>query len=179
MRTGFHYAVFAALFILAVCLTGLFVDPDFLTALFLFWWICLPAGVVAAFLLVVAIRTGRSRTPALTILALIGGGCFFFFLVAPVSNFAARRADSDARDFPTRIAPLLESYRKANGSYPANLEQLSAKPSVPRLLRHSRDSRAGYDSDGTLYSFQLVENFHIWIYDSDTQAWRREQQAHR
>jgi hypothetical protein len=179
MRTRLNYAVIAMLFILAVCLTGLFVDPDFLTALFLFWWISLPAGVVATFLLLAAIRTGRSRAPAFTVLALLGGACLLFFLVAPVSNFAANRAESDARDFPPRVAPLLESYRQTNGSYPATLERLPSRPSMPRLLRHSTNPLAGYYSDGTRYSFRLVESHHIWLYESDTQAWRQVQMEHR
>jgi len=132
-------------------------------------WIGLPAVLIACFLLLVAIRTGRSRRPALTILSAVGGFACLVGLAIPSNHFVQEWAVSAAKAFPARVAPQLEAYRQAHGAYPTSLDQLPSKPSVPRLMRGF-----GYRSDGQSYSFMFPQPgglIDTWNYDSETQTW--------
>ena len=133
-------------------------------------WIGLPASLIAVVLLLVAIRTGRSRRPALTILSAVAAFGCLVGLAIPTNRFIQQRAVAAAKEYPARVAPLLEAYRQAHGSYPTSLDQLPAKPSVPRLLRSSY----GYRSDGSSYSFCFGQPgglIDTWDYNSETQSW--------
>ncbi|HEY5744237.1 MAG TPA: hypothetical protein VIS99_17065 [Terrimicrobiaceae bacterium] len=133
-------------------------------------WIGLPASLFAGILLLVAIRTGRSRRPALIILSVVAAFGCFVGLAIPTNHFIQQRAVAAAKEYPARVAPLLEAYRQDHGSYPTSLDQLPAKPVVPRLLRSSY----GYRSDGSSYSFCFGQPgglIDTWDYDSETQTW--------
>jgi len=133
-------------------------------------WIGLPASLVAIILLLVAIRTEGSLRPALTILFIVGGFGCFVGLAIPTNHLVQQRAVAEATEYPARVAPLLEAYRQAHGSYPASLNQLPTKPSVPQLLRSSYGNR----SDGRSYSFCFEQPnglIDTWDYDSETQTW--------
>lgn len=156
------------MFVAVVC----FVDPFLLIILGVapLVWIGVPASLIAVILLLVSIRTGRSRRPALTILSVVAAFACLVGLAIPTNHFIQQRAVASAKEYPTRVAPLLEAYRQAHGSYPTNLDQIPAKPSVPRLLRSSY----GYRSDGRSYSFSFGQPgglIDTWDYDSETQTW--------
>lgn len=149
-----------------------FADP-FLLVLFgvgPLLWIGLPASLIAVVLLFSAIRTGHSRRPAIKILSVVAAFGCLAGLAIPANHFLQQRAVADAKEYPLRIAPLLEAYRQAHGSYPVSLDQIPSKPSVPRLLRSSY----AYHSDGKSYSFCFGKPgglIDTWNYDSETQAW--------
>lgn len=149
-----------------------FVDPFLLIILGVapLLWIGLPSSFVAVILLLVAIRKGRSRRPALTILAAVAAFGCLVGLAIPTNHFIQQRAVAAAKEYPARVAPLLEAYRHAHGTYPTSLTQLPTKPSVPRLLRSSY----GYRSDGRTYSFCFRQPgglIDTWDYDSKTRTW--------
>ena len=132
-------------------------------------WIGLPASLVAVILLLVAVHTGRSRRiPINILLSVLGFACFVGFAI-PANNFIQERAVADAKAYPARVAPSLEAYKKTHGVYPSNLDQLSSKTLLPRLMRHF-----GYQSDGQSYSFMFPQPgglIDVWIYDSKTSEW--------
>ena len=133
-------------------------------------WIGLPALLIAGILLLVAVRAGRSRRPALTILSVVAAFGCFVGLAIPANHFVQQHSVAAAKEYPGRVAPLLEAYRQAHGSYPTSLNQLPTKPVVPRLLRSSY----GYRSDGSTYSFCFGQPgglIDTWDYDSETQTW--------
>ncbi len=149
-----------------------FVDPFLLIVLGVapLVWIGVPASLVAGILLLVAIRTGRSRRLALTVLSVVGVFAGLVGLAIPTNHFIQQRAVTVAKAYPTQVADLLEAYRQAHGSYPTSLDQLPNKPSLPRLLRNSY----GYRSDGRSYSFCFDQPgglIDTWNYDSETQQW--------
>ena len=149
-----------------------FVDPLLLFILGVapLLWIGLPASLIAVVILLAAVRTGRSRRPALTILSVVAAFGCFVGLAIPTNHFIQQRAVTAAKEYPARVAPLLEAYRQAHGSYPTSLNQLPAKPVVPRLLRRSY----GYRSDGGRYWFTFPQPgglIDTWHYDSETQTW--------
>lgn len=134
-------------------------------------WIGLPTSLIAVGHLLDSIRKGRSRHPALKILTVVAVfGCLVGVAI-PTNRFIFGRAVTVAKEYPARVAPLLEAYRQAHGSYPTSLDQLPAKPAVPRLLRRAY----GYRSDGSRYSFWFPQPGGLidrWDYDSETQTWR-------
>lgn len=88
----------------------------------------------------------------------------------PLNHFAQERAVTAAKAYPERVAPLLDAYRQAHGSYPTSLDQLASKPTVPRLLRRSY----GYRSEGSRYSFSFLQPggmIDTWDYDSTSKEW--------
>jgi len=133
-------------------------------------WVGLPTALLAALLLLHAICTGRSWRPALIILsAVVGFGCFFG-LAVPANYFVQQCAVAAAKEYPVRVAPLLETYRQTHGSYPTSLDQIPTKPTIPRLLRSSYS----YRSDGHSYSFCFGQPgglIDTWTYSSETQTW--------
>jgi hypothetical protein len=133
-------------------------------------WIGLPASLGAVILLLVAIRTGRSRRPALRVLSVVGVFVCLVGLAIPTNHFIQQRAVTAAKAYPARVAHLLEAYRQTHGSYPKSLDQLPSKPSLPRLLRNSY----GYRSDGRRYWFCFDQPgglIDTWNYESETQQW--------
>lgn len=158
----------AAAFVAAVW----FMDPFLLFILGVapLVWIGLPASLIAVVLLFAAVRTGRSRRPALTTLVVVTVFGCLVGLAIPANHFIQAHAVTAAKEYPARVAPLLEAYRQAHGSYPASLDHIPAKPSVPRLLR----STYGYRSDGSSYTFYFPQPgalIDTWHYDSKTQRW--------
>ncbi len=133
-------------------------------------WIGLPALFFAGVLWLIAVCTGRSRRPALILLSIfVGSGCFVG-LAIPASDFVQGHFVAAAQEYAVRVAPLLEAYRETHGSYPASLEQLPNKPSLPWLLR----SPHSYGSDGTRYFFSFAQPgglIDTWTFDSKTQKW--------
>ena len=151
-----------------------FMDPLFLFILGVgtLFKVCLPGLIVAVIFLFSAIRTGRSRRPALTILCAVAAFGCFVGLAIPANRFIQEHAVAAAKEYPVQIAPLLEAYRQAHGSYPTSLDQLPAKPAVPRLLSSSHGYR--YRSDGLTYSFWFGQPggmIDTWYYDSKTKTW--------
>lgn len=148
-----------------------FADPFFLFLAFA-PLICvgLPVAVGATIFLLIAIRTGRPRRPAVVMLGAVAALTILAGLAWPLNPFAQDRAVTAAKAYPERVAPLLEAYRQAHGAYPDSLDQLPTKPVVPRLLRRMY----GYRSDGGRYSFSfpvpggMIDS---WDYDSDTKEW--------
>lgn len=132
-------------------------------------WIGLPASLIAGILLLVALHTGRSRRPALTILCVVAAFGCFVGLAIPANKFV-QHAVTAAKEYPARVAPLLEAYRQAHGSYLTSLDQLPIRPIIPRLLRSSYC----YRSDGSRYSFTFAQPgglIDTWDYSSETQTW--------
>jgi hypothetical protein len=166
-----RYWILAAVAIVFVAVVWL-VDPFLLVILGVapLVWIGLPASLIGVILLLVAIRTGRSRRPALTILSVVAAFGCLVGLAIPTNHFIQQRAVAAAKEYPAQVAPLLEAYRQLHGSYPTSLDYLPTKPSVPRLLRSSY----GYQSDGSRYSFCFGQPgglIDTWNYDSETQTW--------
>lgn len=161
---GVLAAAFAAVVVLA--------DPFFLLVLGLvpLVWIGLPAAALAVILLLVALRTGRSLRPALTLLAAVAVFGALIGLALPANRLMQQRAVDDAKAYPARVAPLLEAYRQMHGTYPGSLDQLPGKPPVPRLLR----TPYGYRSDGCGYSFSFGQPggfINTWDYRSEMGSW--------
>lgn len=167
-----RWSVIAALIVGAFAAVVWFMDPLLLIVLGVgpLVWIGLPASLVAVVLFLSALRTGRSRRLAVAILSLVAAFGCFVGLAIPSNYFIQRCAVTAAKDYPARVAPFLEAYRQIHGTYPASLDQLPAKPSVPRLLRSSY----GYRSDGRHYSFCFSPPggmIDTWNYDSETRTW--------
>ena len=159
--------VFVACFIAVICC----MDPFILMMLgIMVAFIGIPALLVAGILWLLAFHHGRSNRPALTILSIVAAiGCFVG-LAIPSNRIVQQRAVVAARDYPSRVAPMLEAYRSTHGAYPTNLAQLPTKPSLPRLLRVSY----GYRSDGSSYSFSFPQPgglIDTWEYSSETKTW--------
>ncbi|HET6407365.1 MAG TPA: hypothetical protein VFG14_05745 [Chthoniobacteraceae bacterium] len=163
--------IFAALVVVLFCIVVWFADP---MDLILFGvvplvWVGVPAAIIASVLLLVANRTGRSRRLGLTIFSVVGASTCLVGLAVLSNHFVQEWAVSEAKAFPARIAPYLEEYRRAHGAYPKTLDQLPAKPPLPRLMRGF-----GYHSDGQSYSFMFPQPggfIDCWNYDSETQTW--------
>jgi hypothetical protein len=133
-------------------------------------WIGGPLLAVGIIMLLIAARRQQSLAPAMRLLAGVVLAVCFGGTAMLVNHFVQKGAVLDAKAYPQKIAPLLETYRRAHGTYPATLDQLPSKPSVPRLLR----SPYGYRSDGQSYSFSFPEPgglIDTWQYDSETRQW--------
>jgi hypothetical protein len=78
-----------------------------------------------------------------------------------------------AKRFAQSIIPQLETYKRANGRYPADLSGVRFDPNAPRLVRDSNS--VWYWSDGVQFQIDLVDPRgllnHIG-YDSETRTWR-------
>jgi hypothetical protein len=155
----------AAAYLLAVWLA----DP------WLLYFIVIPALVFLAAValccvpaLVWGLVSHRSLRPPLTLLGIAIAAAALAGAAIPANRFFQAQAEAAAKAYPDRVAPLLESYRQAHGTYPARLEQLPSAPRPPRLLRGS------YHSDGNVYSFYynvpggLID---VWTYESETHRW--------
>lgn len=166
-RWPFVAVVFIACFIGVVwCM-----DPFILVMLsILVAFIGIPALLVAGILWLFAFRHGRANRPALTILSIVATFGCFVGLAIPSNRFVQQRAIIAAKNYPSRVAPMLEAYRTTHGAYPTSLAQLPAMPSLPRLLR----SPFGYRSDGSSYSFSFPQPggfINTWEYYSETKMW--------
>ena len=132
-------------------------------------WIGLPLVTVAAILLAVAIHKRRPRRIPVVIL---GGALAYAALVGlaiPLNHVFHERAVVAAKAYPEQVAPLLETYRREHGSYPAHLDQGPSAPRLPWLLR-----RFGYHSDGHTYWFTFPQPgglIDVWDYSSETHKW--------
>lgn len=163
----------AAIVVLAVLLAAVwFVDPFVMMILGMSSLVLVGApGALAGVVMLMGARTQkRPLRPALTLLLSVAAYGAAVGLAIPANKFVHENAVLAAKAYPEQIAPLLEDYRKAHGSYPASLDLLPAKPSVPRLLR----SGHGYHSSGSSYRFSfnvpggLVDT---WDYRSETGLW--------
>lgn len=129
-----------------------------------------PGALAGMVMLLTGPKQKRPLRPALTLLLSVAAYGALVGLAVPANKGVQERAVSAAKGYPEQIAPLLEDYRKTHGSYPASLDQLPAKPSIPRLLR----SGHGYRSNGSSYRFSfnvpggLVDT---WDYHSETGMW--------
>ena len=131
-------------------------------------FIGLPCAVVTFITLVFSADHRLRRRPTLLGLsrALIIVGCILLML--PINSIVQQRAVTTAESYPARIRSLLEQYREEHGSYPADLDELSSRPHVPRLLR--------YHSNGQVYVFSIFPPGDItgtMTYRSDTEHWSR------
>jgi hypothetical protein len=132
-------------------------------------WIGLPAALIGFILLAIAFYTGRSLRPAFIVLGIVFGFACFVGLAIPANDFLQERAVVTAKEYPARVAPLLEAYHRAHGTYPASLDQLPSRPSLPRLMKGF-----GYSTYGNGYSFMFPEPggwINTWNYDSETGKW--------
>lgn len=148
-----------------------FMDPLLLSVLgaVLLVWIGIPVVLLSLVRLITAHRSGNSNDPAVRLFSAVAAVGCFFGLAIPSNGFFHQRAVATAKEYPAQVAPLLEAYRQTHGSYPASLDQLPAKPAVPRLLRNYY----GYNSEGGSYSFRFSPRFgHRWTYDGTTKTWR-------
>ncbi|MEO5913535.1 MAG: hypothetical protein ABIS50_04840 [Luteolibacter sp.] len=149
-----------------------FMDPFILSMLgfMALFWIGIPVSLFGVVSLIVARRIGSSFRPGLTILSIVTAFGCFVGLAIPTCRFVQQRGIAAAKEYPAQVAPLLEVYRQAHGAYPTSLDQLPAKPVVPRFLRRSNS----YHSDGVSYSFSFVSQGSImdsWEYSSDRKTW--------
>ena len=145
-----------------------FMDPLLLPGfgLWAFVWIGLPASIVAVTKLRDA--NGRISRPSLTILCAVAAYVCLVVIAVPTNRYIQERAVADAKAYPALVAPMLEAYKQAHGSYPTSLDQLPAKPRVPRLLRNR------YHSDAEHYRFWFPQPGGLissWEYDSKDQKW--------
>jgi hypothetical protein len=133
------------------------------------FWIGIPLVLLALIRLITALRSGNSTDPAVRLFSAVAAVGCFFGLAIPANGFFRQRAVAAAKEYPAQVAPLLEAYRQTQGSYPASLDQLPARPAVPRLLRNYY----GYNSEGGSYSFRFSPRLgHSWEYDGTTKTWR-------
>ena len=129
----------------------------------------LVAAVVGVFYLA-ALRGERETSMQVGILKVVAGCAGFAVLAIPCNRWVQEWAVVDAKEFPERVAPMLEEHRAKHGRYPGSLSELSVKPAVPRLLR----SEYGYRSDGRAYSFAFGQPgglIDVWTYSSGTRRW--------
>src|SRR5438046_1511585 len=66
-------------------------------------WIGLPASLIGGIILLIAIRTGRSRRPALTLLSVVAAFACFVGLAIPTNHFIQQRAVTAAKEYPARV----------------------------------------------------------------------------
>ena len=148
-----------------------FADPFWLLlASISLLWLAVPLVTVTLIILLYRTRAGLSERPALNALALYAAIGLLLGIARPVNHYAQDRAVIAAKDYPARVAPLLEAYRQLRGTYPANLDQLPSHPRVPRLLR----TTYGYRTDGLHYRFTFSKPgglIDVWDYDSNTHTW--------
>jgi hypothetical protein len=130
-------------------------------------WIGLPASLIAGFRLLVGTRPGATRHCDVTVLCIVGEFGCFVALAIPINHFTHQDAVAAAKEYPAQIAPLLEAYRQAHGSYPSSLDQIPTKPVVPRFLRRPHSYRSKDDR----YSFSFGGFMGTWYYDSRTRLW--------
>lgn len=133
-------------------------------------WIGVPILVVSVVHLLLALRRGSSPRPALLIMASVIGFACVFGLAKVANHYVQELAVDAAKEYPARVEPMLENYRKTHGTYPSNLDQLPFKPAIPRLLRTSY----GYRADGTEYSFSFGQPgglIDTWEYNRATKSW--------
>ena len=168
MKKGILFSTMAvALFVVVVWL----MDPYLLMIVgIMVAYGVIPIALAMVIWLIFAFSTGRSGRPAIAVLAKLLGFACFVALSFPANHFVQEQAVVAAKEYPTHIAPLLEAYRMAHGVYPANLDQLPSKPSVPRLLRRP----FGYRLNGSYYSFHFSQPgglIDVWDYSSETHTW--------
>ena len=171
LLTRNRWSVIAVVFVACFIAVVWCMDPFILMMLgILVAWMGIPALLVAGILWLFAFHYGRSNRPALTILSIVAAFGCFVGLAIPSNRFVQQRAVVTAKDYPSRVALMLEAYRTTHGVYPASLAQLPAMPSLPRLLR----SPFGYRSDGSSYSFSFPQPgglIDTWEYYSETKTW--------
>jgi hypothetical protein len=115
-------------------------------------------------------RTGGVPRTAKVLLAVFAG---FSALLGTIvlSGFASEKYFvSQAMNFPGRIAPAMEQYRREHGRCPDSLQALAGIPPVPRLLR----GEGSYRSEGEFYSLEFNRPsafFEIMGYSSETGRW--------
>jgi hypothetical protein len=94
----------------------------------------------------------------------------FIVLGVWANRFVYARAEAAAFAYPAQVIPLLEAYREAHGSYPTRLDDLPARPSIPRLLQR-RGSYASWQG-GYRFSFSApADLMDSWTYDSSVGKW--------
>lgn len=94
----------------------------------------------------------------------------FIVLGVLANRFVYARAEAAAFAYPAQVTPLLEAYREAHGSYPTRLDDLPAKPSIPRLLRG--DGSYAPWQGGYRFSFSAsYDLMDSWTYDSSAGEW--------
>ena len=168
MKGRFIFLTFA---FLVFCAAVGYADPLLLLVLGVLplVWVGVPALLISGILLFIAFRKGSSRKSAAGIFMAVFAYAAFVGLALPANRFVQNRAVDEAKAYPGQIAPLLETYRKTHGAYPATLEQVPSAPPLPRLLRGG-----GYQSDGQSYLFWFPKPgglMDIWDYDSRTRTW--------
>ncbi len=171
LLTRNRWPIIAVVFVACFIVVVWFMDPFILIMLgILVAWIGIPTLLVAGILWLFAFHYARSNRPALTILSIVATFGCFVGLAIPSNRFVQQRAVGAAKDYPSRVAPMLEAYRSTHGAYPTNLAQLPTKPSLPHLLR----SPFGYRSDGSGYSFSFPQPgglIDTWEFSSETKTW--------
>jgi hypothetical protein len=128
-----------------------------------------PAAIVTIGLLVTATRRGESVGPPLVVLGVILGCACFLGVAVPLNHLVQKRAVAAAKEYPPRVAQLLESYRETHGIYPKSLNDLPSHPRLPRLLRYG-----DYHSNGKSYSFWFPDPTTLgdhWNYSSERPEW--------
>lgn len=133
-------------------------------------WIGLPATVVSVFRLLFLADSPQLRRHWRNVLYGVGAYACLLGLAIPINRYVHEFGVDQAKEYPAQVAPLLEAYRQAHGSYPKSLDQLPSKPPLPRLLRKTHS----YRSRGDFYMFSFSKPggmFEGWIYDSRRRAW--------
>lgn len=107
------------------------------------WWLCL-------------------RDPGIVVLSIFvaaGSG----FLGEAIGKWELERA----RNAPSVIIPLLESYHRAQGVYPGTLGEVLSRSEVPRLLVYARTA-GGFELGMRDYEGMFPRD---WTYDATSNQW--------
>jgi hypothetical protein len=171
-RTGIALKTSATIAILAViAAAGWLLEPVVVWPLGMGAMLGIGAPMAVTALLVLSLdRQTHFRRPALQLLhGAFALGCLCGTTIL-LNQLVYDRAVNAAKEFASRLEPLVESYRKAHGSFPASLEDLSAVVQLPRLYRN--DAYSMEDGAWSL-QFRNPETFwHQWAYDSSSRTWR-------
>ncbi len=135
------------------------------------FWICLPVCVGCVLALLIALVARKSGRLPLSIMKYTISAFLLGSAAAQLNAFIFSRAEEEAKAYPEKILPLLESYHKQHGRYPSSLDVLDGKPAIPRLLRVPD----AYKSDGKTFSFSFPKPgglMDFWHFQSETREWK-------
>ena len=134
-------------------------------------FLVLPGAITGIIGLLMAVVRKTPVRKSYILLSWTLGISVFYASMLFINTTVSQKAVADAKAYPDMVAHLLEEFRKANGHYPADLNQLPQKPPIPRYLKGPNCFR----SDSTNYYFSFPAPNDIideWQYDSTRGTWR-------